>query len=156
MTIELRKMSPQEFDTYLSKSIPSYADDKMENEGLSAAEAKKIAEQSFNDLLPDGLLSPDQFLYSVYSGNQQIGILWFAKKESHGKKFAWIYDIMIESEFRGRGHGKEIMIALESEVKRVGLNSISLHVFGKNSVAQSLYKKVGYAPTNIVMRKNLD
>jgi len=43
--------------------------------------------------------------------------------------------------------------ALEQEVARLGLTGIALHVFGHNTQAQSLYRKLGYETTNINLFK---
>ncbi|KAB2854509.1 MAG: GNAT family N-acetyltransferase, partial [Anaerolineae bacterium] len=50
----------------------------------------------------------------------------------------------------------QAMLALEDEVKKVGLDSIGLHVFGHNQSAYALYQKIGYETTNIVMAKKLE
>jgi ribosomal protein S18 acetylase RimI-like enzyme len=39
--------------------------------------------------------------------------------------------------------------------RRMGAETIRLHVFGHNTAARPLYVKLGYEPTNIVMAKPL-
>jgi ribosomal protein S18 acetylase RimI-like enzyme len=47
------------------------------------------------------------------------------------------------------------MLALEARVISMGLDVISLHVFGHNRAARSLYEKLGYETTNVYMSKKL-
>jgi hypothetical protein len=47
------------------------------------------------------------------------------------------------------------MLAMEAEVKAMGLDRISLHVFGHNPGARRLYEKLGYETTNVYMAKQL-
>jgi ribosomal protein S18 acetylase RimI-like enzyme len=47
------------------------------------------------------------------------------------------------------------MRAAEDEARRLGVDTIRLHVFGHNTRARPLYDKLGYEPTNIMMSKTL-
>lgn len=156
--IELRKMTEAEFKKFLEYSVPEYAREKMKGEGLSQEAATKLAEDSFAELLPNGLLSENQFLFSIVEaadGASVVGSLWFARKQNGSKSYAYIYDIVLATEVRGKGFGKLAMQLLESEVKRQGLASIGLHVFGHNQVAIKLYEKSGYRVINQIMVKDL-
>lgn len=157
MSLHLRKMSQSEFDRYLAGAIPKYAAEKMKGEGLSPDLAQKVSEESFKTLLPKGLFSENQFLFSIVDSisDGQVGILWYAQKKLGNKTQAYIYDIEIDEAFRGRGFGKESLRLLEVEVKKCGIDSIGLHVFGHNKTAKTLYEKLGYRATNIVMVKDV-
>lgn len=48
------------------------------------------------------------------------------------------------------------MNLIESAVKELGGNSVSLHVFGFNKAAIHLYQKCGYEITNYNMRKKFE
>lgn len=48
------------------------------------------------------------------------------------------------------------MRAMENEVRSAGLKAVRLQVFGNNAVARSLYRKLGYIETNVIMAKDLD
>ncbi len=153
----LRRMTGSEFEKYLSTAIPGFAQEKMRAEKMSAAEAEQVSIESYKNLLPKGVESPDQFLFTIVEAqsNQGIGMIWFAKKISAARKQAFVYDFEIEESFRGRGYGKEALLLIETEARALGLDSMGLHVFGHNKDAYALYKKSGYQETNIVMAKNL-
>jgi len=155
--IELRKMNAQEFSDYMKSAVDKYAEEKQKGEGVSPEEARKVAEQSYEKLLPQGLTTQDQFLFSVIEKTTQepIGILWLAKKLNGEKPYAFIYDIELNEENRGKGLGKILIGLAENEVRKLGCDSTGLHVFGHNTAAIALYEKSGFYTTNRMMRKDL-
>ena len=52
--------------------------------------------------------------------------------------------IKIIGKYRRRGLGTEMMLLLEAEARKLGLQRIYLHVWGLNEPAFRLYQKVGY------------
>ncbi|MBS1969811.1 MAG: GNAT family N-acetyltransferase [Bdellovibrionales bacterium] len=155
--IELRKMNQQEFAEYMKYSVDNYAAEKEKGEGLSPTDAMTVAKESFERLLPQGLQTPDQFLFTVVdSGTKSsAGILWIAKKMNGDKPYAFIYDIELKAENRGKGLGKILMNLMEEEARRLGCVSVGLHVFGHNTAAIALYEKSGFITTNRMMKKDL-
>ncbi|MEZ4742819.1 MAG: GNAT family N-acetyltransferase [Bdellovibrionota bacterium] len=157
MGLMLVKMTEDDLSRYLENAISKYAHEKMKGEGLTEGEAYKISKDSYSSLLPDGIHSKNQYLFNVVEEKTEIkiGILWIAEKANGDRKYAYIYDIEINEDHRGKGYGKKVMHLLEDKVKSMNLNSIGLHVFGHNTTAISLYEKMGYRTTNRVMRKDL-
>jgi ribosomal protein S18 acetylase RimI-like enzyme len=155
--IQLRKMTEPEFKKFMDYSIPEYAREKMKGEGLSEEVAKKLAEDSFAQLLPKGLQSESQFLFSILEDTkaEPVGSFWFARKQNGSKTYAFIYDIVLNPEVHGKGYGKLTMRLAEDEAKKAGLFSIGLHVFGHNKTAIGLYEKSGYRVTNQIMVKDI-
>ena len=83
-----------------------------------------------------------------------VGMLWFAVEETRPTA-AFIYDFSVGETYRGKGYGREALLALENRAKALGVRSISLHVFGHNRIARALNEKLGYETTNINMTKRL-
>jgi ribosomal protein S18 acetylase RimI-like enzyme len=108
-------------------------------------------------LLPDGLLTASQYLFSLRDEalGTPVGSLWFGRREEGGEPTAFVFRIVIFEAFRRQGYGTQAMLALEEKVRQVGLSTISLHVFGHNHTARAMYEKLGYATTNVMMRKML-
>lgn len=155
--LELRKMSQAEYDNYIKYSIQNYANEKQKGEGYTQENALKVSIESYERLLPLGLESKDQHLYSVYekNSNKAVGILWMAKKLDGQKPYTFIYDIELTAENRGKGFGKKLMQLAEDETRNLGCFSIGLHVFGHNKVATALYEKSGFETTSRMMKKDL-
>ncbi|WP_413290754.1 GNAT family N-acetyltransferase [Bdellovibrio sp. HCB337] len=154
--IKLRKMTSEEYTEYRKFSVANYADEKQKGEGLTPEEALKVAQDSYERLLPQGLETPDQFLFSVIEDATQkpVGMLWFAKKSQSGKIYAFIYDVVLNPEKRGQGLGKHLIALMEEEARALGCKSVGLHVFGHNTAAIALYEKSGFHTTNRMMKKD--
>jgi len=156
--IDLIPMDEADFRTYTSQSVAEYALEHIRNGRWTAEEGLQKAEAEFQQLLPDGLASQDQYLFSIKKKalREQVGILWFGVQKRGGKAEAFVYDIKIEEQFRRRGYAEQAFLALEEKVHALGFDTIGLHVFGHNHAARALYEKLGYVPINIVMSKKLN
>lgn len=150
-------MSAGEFETYRQGAVENYAQDHVEAGNWHPSEAVQKAEADFLKLLPDGITSKQQHLFSIKDEQTgaNVGMIWFAVMDRAGQPAAFIYDFMIYEAFRRRGYGKQALTALEETTKELGLGTISLHVFGHNQAAIALYQKVGYETTDIHMTKRL-
>ncbi len=154
--IFLRPMNEAEYRTWQGPAFAQYAEEK-EKSGLSPEEAQKEADSSFKNLLPLGKESPHQYLYAIMevSSQSMIGNLWWGVKNPETHPLPWIYDIFLDPARRGKGYGQLAMELAEEDVKAKGYKRLGLHVFGHNDVALKLYRKLGFAPSSIVMQKSL-
>jgi ribosomal protein S18 acetylase RimI-like enzyme len=150
---KLVPIQQEDFKPYLERGIREYADDHVRNGNWSAEEALERSRKEFEQLLPDGVNSRDQFLYSIVDETEgdKIGLLWVQVKDQK----AFIYDFIIDESFRGKGYGKQALLALDEKLKSMDVESVGLHVFGDNITAQELYRKMGYQITGIHMKKTL-
>jgi len=106
--MKLEKMTKDEFDLWARRSQRGYAQDKVRANRLTQAEADEIAEKDFHRLLPEGLNSKDNFLFSMK--NQQlknVGYIWFCIRGAADNRKAFICDIIVEERYRGQGFGKK-------------------------------------------------
>ena len=155
--VKLIPMEQIDFEAYCERAIIEYADDKVRNGNWTAEEAPERSRVEFQHYLPDGLQSKDQFIFSITeeSSGQKLGILWVNVKSDTPDHPAFIYDFIIEEQFRGKGFGRQALMALDEKLLSMAAKSVGLHVFGDNIIAQELYKKAGYMVTNINMKKTL-
>jgi ribosomal protein S18 acetylase RimI-like enzyme len=145
-------MQPEDFEPYLERDIREYAEEHVRNGNWSAEEALERSRKEHQQLLPDGLESRNQYLFSIRdASDQKLGTLWVNIENGR----AFIYDFRIEESFRGKGYGKQALVALDEELRSMGIESVGLHVFGDNLRAQGLYRKMGYQITGIEMKKVL-
>jgi len=156
MTV-LVPMSSTIYDQYLQAAVQAYADENIESGRWPAEGALQRSRDDFDDSLPQGLATPDNYLFEIKSNDAgvTVGFLWFALVEKNGIRSAFVYDVEIKAEFRRQGHAGAAFDALEPIVSELGLNRIGLHVFKQNQAAQALYKKLGYKVTSINMQKQL-
>jgi ribosomal protein S18 acetylase RimI-like enzyme len=132
--IEFIRMSKGKFNTYFKEASRKYAEEK------------------------EGINTKTHHLYSIYDkeSNKKIGIIWFKINEnSSSNQQMFLYDILINEKYRGKGFGTQTMKKLEEKAKELKCNKISLHVFAHNNPAISLYKKMGYKITNLMMSKEI-
>lgn len=154
--IRLDSMTNDEFMAYYSDAITSYAEMHVSSGSWPAEGALERAANEHAALLPNGLATPGHHLYTARDGDNRVGMLWFAEQAFGNGQIAYVFNVEIDKELRGNGYGKAIIQALEAEVRTVGLDNIQLHVHGNNQVARSLYTKLGYIETNVIMSKLLD
>jgi len=60
------------------------------------------------------------------------------------KPYLYIHDIIVNADLRGKGLGKAMMDRLEEISKERGYCKITLEVREDNTLAQSLYRSLGY------------
>ena len=85
-----------------------------------------------------------------------MGMIWYAvDRPQFPKDTLFIYDIVIDEDKLGKGHGRAALLLLEDMARALEKKRISLHVFAHNERARKLYDELGYRPTNIVMSKEL-
>ena len=156
--VRLKPMTEVQFERYLATAVPGYAQAHIAAGDCSPEDALALAQVDYRELLPDGLKSANQFLFTICDdalGDDEVGIIWIAVKEARSARSAYIYDIDIREDLRGKGYGRLAMAEVEKQVREMGIFKISLNVFGYNHGARALYEKIGYQITGIGMTKTL-
>lgn len=156
--VQLIPMNQTEFEAYLALAVQDYAQEHVRAGNWSADEALPMAEESFHKLLPDGLATPNQHLFSIEDEvlGEKVGMLWFAVQERSARSQVFVYDVRIDEAYRRRGYGMRAFEALEGKVRGLGLTSIMLHVFGHNQAARRMYEKLGYEVVDLIMAKDVE
>ena len=156
MTI-LLPMRPESFPAYVEASIAAYADDNVHAGRWAESGALERSRADFASLLPQGLATPDNFLFEIFEREEGpvVGHAWLALERKHSPVTAYVYNIEIGPAHRRKGHAFRALQALEAKAAAAGATSIGLNVFAFNTGAQALYRKLGYAATNFNMRKPL-
>jgi len=118
----------------------------------AAERGKKVVEA----LLPHGLSTPDQFLYTIENEwNTPVGYMWFGLREGGQGRFATLYELVIFEQYRRQGFASQALLALENKVREQAGFQIILHVFGHNESARALYRRSGYVERNVTMVKEI-
>jgi ribosomal protein S18 acetylase RimI-like enzyme len=156
--VRLIPLLENELQSYLDKTIPNYAAENVKAGYWTEEEGLQKSRDSFDRLLPDGVNTKNQYLYKIHDteADQRVGIIWLNARVDAPHPSGFIYDIEIDEEQRGKGFGKQAMLAVEGKARELGLKSLGLHVFAHNAVAKGLYEKIGYEIKSHNMTKALD
>ncbi len=152
--VEFKPMAKDDFSAYWKYSIDSWKSD-MGRAGLIEKDiSHEKAEEQVKKFLPNGIDTPGHHLMHIVDDEETIGSIWFEIRE-RGVREAYLWDIVIDENYRGKGYGRDAMARLEEFVKEEGAERISLNVFGFNAIARNLYVKMGYHEAAITMMKYL-
>jgi ribosomal protein S18 acetylase RimI-like enzyme len=155
-TVRVRPMTSSEFEDYAAWSVDAYAMELERNRRASGELAKTRAEQSFASILPDGLTTAEQALMTAEDAEtgEHVGLLWFGPS-TDDSAVAWLWDITVDEEVRGRGYGRALMLRFEEEARARGYARAGLNVFGDNAIARRLYESLGYRESARQLHKDL-
>jgi ribosomal protein S18 acetylase RimI-like enzyme len=155
-SLRLRPMTDAEFAAFRARAIHDYALEKVAADEWPLERAEALAEEQTDALLPDGKSTEGMFI--VMADADEVGPVGYAWLALQGPDVssAWIHDIAIDDEQRGKGYGRALLTGLEQVAREHGLESIALNVFASNDYARRLYERAGFKPTSIRMAKRLD
>lgn len=88
---------------------------------------------------------------------ERVGLLWMGLNRNlvTGEEEAWIYNISVLPQFQGRGIGSLLLAHAEKLAREAGYATLGLMVSWHNERARRLYERSGFAPANLVMRKQI-
>lgn len=159
MQLQLQAMTKQQFNEFLHSQIHEYAQQKVANKLWHPDQAQQRAAEDFQMLLPQGLDTYHNYFYVLCSKSQPIyGYVWLAEVvdgDQPDEPYLFINDYAILPKYQNQGYGQQGLQLVFEQAKKLGYQHLGLHVFGKNQIAQHLYQKMGFIPTDIVMKKSL-
>lgn len=148
--VRARAMTDEEFAAWSEHSRESYARDWTER-GMPEAEARAKAAADHGGLLPEGIATPGARLSVLVHEDAAVGTLWVAERGAD----AFVYDVEVGAEHRGRGHGRALMLLAERQGAEAGKDRVGLNVFAGNTPALRLYESLGYETTEYSLYKQL-
>ncbi|MCJ1679537.1 GNAT family N-acetyltransferase [Streptomyces sp. APSN-46.1] len=145
-----RPMTQAEYEVWDAAARAEYAEVWI-GRGMSpeAAHAKSAADHDSN--LPRGLATPGVTLAVLEAAGAPVGTLWVAPLGEG----AYVFDVDVAAEYRGRGYGRDLMRLAERTALADGHRTLALQVFADNTPALRLYDSLGYRPTRINYAKAL-
>ncbi|HFK1549292.1 MULTISPECIES: GNAT family N-acetyltransferase [Bacillus] len=112
-----------------------------EQQAFIASNLYSIAEVQFLD---------NFYAKGIYLDEKMIGFTMFGI-DSDDNNY-WIYRLMIDEKFQGKGIGKQAIYLVIDEIKRNNHTNISLIMIGyapENLTAKFVYKKAGFIETEL-------
>jgi ribosomal protein S18 acetylase RimI-like enzyme len=71
-------------------------------------------------------------------------LIAFGFSLEYGGRDAFVDEIYLRAEYRGRGWGRRLLEFVEHETKRCGVGALHLEVARENAVALALYRQFGF------------
>ncbi len=155
--MQLVPMTDAEFAAYRAVLIPEYAAEHVRAGNWPAEEAETLAEGQIQEVLPQGVATPDHFLNVMHvdTESEPVGVIWFCLMRRGPRTIAFVYDVIVYESYRRRGYARAALRLVEEQARALGAERIALHVFGYNDGARALYEGLGYTVTDISMAKPL-
>ena len=144
--VKLKPMTGEDFLRFREYSITDFAEDLIVARMLSVKEALEQAEESFEELLPDGMDTENQFLMTISDGQSgtEVGWIWFSFDETENVKRVWLTDFLIFENERRKGYATDALAEMERVAKENGCVESFLSVWDHNPAGRGLYEKCGY------------
>lgn len=149
----LRQMKLEELPVYRQIAITEYARDLAESRKCSLEEGLVRSTEQIDSTLSNGIDTPSNRLNIMTAEESDIvfGYLWITVSE----KTAWVYDIYIHPEWRGKGYGRTALEEMNRRLFSEGIVEIGLRVAANNGRAKKLYEKLGFEMTGFNLSKRL-
>lgn len=139
--VSFRTFTEKEFEKYIKMAIQDYANSLFQGGCSTKEKSYEDSACQFNELLPKGLKTPNNYFYVIENGfNEDVGLIWYAQDKEEG----YVYDFLILEKFRRNGYGLKALFEIEKYGKDKGTNKLKLQVFKYNKSAINLYHRVGY------------
>ncbi|AWW40546.1 acetyltransferase [Streptomyces sp. AS58] len=145
-----RPMTATEYGPWLEYAKGEYARSWI-GRGVPEDEARAKSERDHADLLPHGPETENVLISVLEHDDVRVGTLWLALTEDQ----AYVYDVEADERFRGRGHGRALMLLAERQAIGAGKKALRLNVFAGNTPAERLYESLGYVPVSHSLYKGL-
>ncbi len=148
-------MTWDEFDPWAEHSVRGFAARLAASGLMSAGDAADYAPRQLAELLPSGIATPLHVLRTVREvapGEPVVGQLWVrvapVRPPAVGVE-AYVFDIELVEDARGRGLGTATMLAAEQVARDLGADTMRLTVFAQDAPAKRMYERLGYVPVAI-------
>ncbi|MFD5030494.1 GNAT family N-acetyltransferase [Streptomyces sp. NPDC058405] len=153
--VEGRPMNEAEYQDWLARSVDGYAQSWIDR-GAPPREARAKSVTTHRETLPEGLATPGVSLNVLVHEGNVVGHLWVGRREVRpGEEGAYVYDIAVTEDQRGKGYGRALMRLAERVARESGMTLLGLHVFADNIPAVRLYESLQYVTTDRNFYKQL-
>jgi ribosomal protein S18 acetylase RimI-like enzyme len=149
--IVLRPLTDAEYAEFVERQIAETARQHVNAGEWTPEAATALARERLADLMADRLRGTgDRFLTGVTADGTRVGWLWVSPVPSFldlgpgHERTRWLSQITVDEAWRGRGYGRALLEALHAQLRQERVAEIWLRVYDWNTVAQRLYRSLGY------------
>lgn len=150
-------MNGDDLAAYLRKSIPEYAYDQVHAGNWSSAEAVNRSRAEFDQMLPQGLETPNAVLVNVILNEEtKIGMMWYYIDPEKPVPTIYLLDFFLFPQYKSKGYEKPVLNGLEEASKAGGARRIELQIFAHRADDLKMYLEGGFNQTSILLAKNFN
>ena len=155
-SVTLRPVTAEEYDAIRTPMLKEFAADLARSSHVPVDdEVRRRAADFFPETLTDALTEVGTIICRVDDEvGTDVGLLWLGRSPGNVQT-GFVYDLVIDPQYRRRGLGRAAMRAAEDLLRAEGCTRIALNVFGWNHEAASLYRALGFEPDSMQMSKPL-
>lgn len=156
-TVTVRPMTASEYNEWRVQIAEAYAAEQVAVGRWEEEGAVQRAFETNDETLPQGRATPRMLILRGVDGEgNPVGRAWVGLDHPRGTPdTAFLHDIEVIPEQRGRGIGRALLKAVEDAVIEAGVPALELNVFGRNRTAAALYESAGDAVMSQQMKKDL-
>ncbi|MEI6857993.1 GNAT family N-acetyltransferase [Psychrilyobacter sp.] len=149
--LKLEKMSESDFNMVKGKMIADYAKDKVKVGHWSESDALELSKEALDEILSDGISTPNHYLLNAYKGEIKVGFVWMNSFNNE----MFVNNTCIFEEFQGNEYELEFIKLIENKANELEIKKINIHSYGYNEKNIEVYKKMGYDITDIYLNKGV-
>ncbi len=112
-------------------------------------DSQPLSDHARTNLIPGLVKHGGARVFLAYDGDQALGmaICMLGFSSFRGKPLINVHDIAVSPEARGKGVGRQLLLAVETEARALGCCKVTLEVRSDNARGMGLYKSVGFKPS---------
>lgn len=139
-----RPLTEAEFPAWIARGRPALLR-TLSDRGVPEDELDSCADECTRRLLPSGAATRGAALRILAHEGTDVGSVWVetARSPRPGAD-SFVYEVEVGEAYRGRGHGRSLMLVAERESLAAGAAVLGLHVRCDNTPALRLYSALGY------------
>lgn len=154
--VALEPCTGEDFEAFLAATLPRYARERAEGDGIPLAEAEAFARRQRAELLAQGPETPGHRVWRIVerASGQGVGWLWLFVDAARGEAF--VYDVTVLPAHRRRGLASAALREAFAQARALGAVRIGLNVFAANAPARALYARLGFREASLYLNRRLD
>lgn len=138
-------MEEAEFGAFVVAQIEEYAAQKERAGVWDASDALDRARAELSWLLHETRAGHEFLVVEDAAGGRRVADVWVGPPPAPDLEGAWLYQLTVAPEQRGRGWGRAALDALHERLARAAVPRVRLNVFRWNERALRLYRTAGYS-----------
>ena len=155
--VRLVPMTAAEYDIFLEHEIQEYARERTEAGYWTEAEALEESRKAHHALLPEGLKTSNQCIYTVQETErgEAVGVIWLQATLNSPRPSGFILDLEIDEPFRRKGYARQAMLQLEAVANGMGCSSLACMCLPTIRRPCAIRRILGYTVASLNMLKPL-